>query len=151
MSGGTSIEPILGWRVWHVDARKGAARLRSWSHADAWPAGRRMEAACRTRLGLRRRSSHHDAPRAGHNCGVYAFRERADAEALLRDLLPVGPEVGRLPAAIGRVSLWGRVIENSGGWRAEFAYPYDLLLFGGDASLAAELRGRYAVDVELAS
>jgi len=151
VSGATSIEPILGWRVWHVDSRDGCPSLRSWAHADAWPAGRRMEAACRTRLGLHRRASHHDAPRAGHRCGVYAFRERGDAEALLRQLLPVGPAVGRLPAAIGRVSLWGRVIENSGGWRAEYAYPYDLLLFGGDAALAADLRGRYAVDVELAA
>jgi len=110
-----------------------------------------MEAACRRLLGIGRRSRRHDAPRAGHHCGIYAFRERADAEALLRQLLPVGPAAGRLPAAIGRVSLWGRVIENTGGWRAQFAYPYDLVLFGGEASLATELRNRYAVDVELAS
>jgi hypothetical protein len=151
VSAATSIQPLLGWRVWHVEPRPAEPLLRSWSQPDTWPAGQRMEAACRRLLGMTRRSRCHDAPRTGHRCGIYAFRERADAEALLRELLPVGPAAGRLPAAIGRVSLWGRVIENTGGWRAEFAYPYDLVLVGGDASLAAALRGRYAVDVELAA
>lgn len=147
--GETSIEPILGWRVWHVDPGAGQPRLCSWSQSAEWPARRRMEAGCRALLGLRWRARGHGAPRAGHRCGIYAFHERRDAEALLRELGPVGAAAGRLPAAIGRVSLWGRVIENTGGWRGEFAYPYDVVLFGADASLAAELRSRYAVDVSL--
>jgi hypothetical protein len=36
------------------------------------------------------------------------------------------------------------------GWRAQFAYPYDVVLFGGDEKTARELRRRYAVDVALA-
>jgi hypothetical protein len=142
-----SIEPILGWRIWHVDPRPGRPGLRSWSQTADWPAGRRLEAGCRSLLGLGWRG--HGAPRPGHRCGIYAFRERRDAEVLLRRLGPVGRAAGRLPAAIGQVSLWGRVIENTGGWRAQFAYPYDLVLVGGDESLAAELRRRYAVDVSV--
>jgi hypothetical protein len=145
----TSIEPILGWRVWHVDPRPGRARLLSWTQSGDWPYGRRMEACCRP-LGVRWPRQRHEAPRPGHNCGIYALRERADAEALVRQLGQVGPGSGRFPSALGRVSMWGRVIENSGGWRAQFAYPYDLVLYGGDESLAADLRGRYAVDVALA-
>ena len=53
------------------------------------------------------------------------------------------------PVALGRVSLWGRVIENVDGWRAQFAYPYDLLLVGGDPAAARALARRYAVDVSL--
>ena len=146
----TSIEPILGWRVWHVDQRSAPPQLRSWSHSAEWPAGDRLEARCRSVRGLVRRSRRHPAPRAGHRCGIYAFREREDADALLRQLGQVGTRAGRLAAAVGRVSLWGRVIENTGGWRAEFAYPYDLVLYGGDEQLAAQLRARYAVDVTLA-
>ena len=147
----TSLEPILGWRVWHVDDRLGRPRLRSWSHSAEWPAGSRLEARCRSLHSLVRPSRRHPAPRGGHCCGIYAFREREYAEALLRDLGQVGPAAGRLAAALGRVSLWGRVIENTGGWRAEFAYPYDLVLHGGDRRLAARLRDHYAVDVSLAA
>jgi hypothetical protein len=109
-----------------------------------------MEAGCRKLLGLGWRDKSHGAPRPGHVCGIYAFRERGQAEELLHQFGPVGAGANRLPAALGRVSLWGRVIENTGGWRAQFAYPYDLVLHGGDAELAAELRRRYAVDVSLA-
>jgi hypothetical protein len=142
----TSIEPILGWRVWHVDPRPDRARLLSWTQSDDWPYGRRMEASCRP-LGVRWPRRRHEAPCPGHRCGIYALRERAAAEALLRQLEQVGPGAGRFPSAVGRVSMWGRVIENSGGWRAQFAYPYDLVLYGGDEALATDLRGRYAVDV----
>jgi hypothetical protein len=146
----TSIEPILGWRIWHVDPQPGGVRLRSWCHTAVWPAGRRMEARCRSLLSVLRPSLSHPAPRPGHSCGIYACRERADAENLLRQLGEAGPTFNRLAAAVGRVSLWGNVIENTGGWRGQFAYPYDLVLFGGDASLATELRREYAVDVTLA-
>jgi len=33
------------------------------------------------------------------------------------------------------------------GFRAQFAYPYELFLIGGDDDLALELRQLYAVDV----
>jgi hypothetical protein len=58
---------------------------------------------------------------------------------------------GRRPLALGRVSLWGRVIENIDGFRAQYAYPYDLELVGGDEQLAGALRARYAVDVTRAA
>jgi hypothetical protein len=109
-----------------------------------------MEARCRSILSLALPAWSHAAPRKGHSCGVYALRERDAAEAMLHEIGEAGPDHNRLPAALGRVSLWGRLIENTGGWRAQFAYPYDLLLFGGDQSLAERLRRRYAVDVELA-
>lgn len=48
------------------------------------------------------------------------------------------------------MSLWGRVIENVDGWRAQFAYLYDIVLLGGDAATAREVRRRYAIDVTLA-
>jgi hypothetical protein len=147
----TQIEPILGWRIWHVDPGSGRARLRSWAHSTVWPAGRRMEAQCRSFVSLVLPSNAHEAPRKGHSCGIYALRDRGAAEAMLHELGEADRATNRLPAALGRVSLWGRVMENTGGWRGQFAYPYDLLLFGGDEALAAQLRGEYAVDVALAS
>ena len=149
--GEISIEPILGWRIWHVDPGPGGPRLRSWAHSTLWPAGRRLEAHCRSILSIALPAWSHPAPRKGHRCGIYAVRERAAAEAMMRQIGEPGPASNRLPAALGRVSLWGRVMQNTGGWRAQYAYPYDLILFGGDESLATGLRGDYAVDVSLAS
>lgn len=126
-------EPILGWRLWHV--RRG--ELLSWSQSAAWPARSRLEATCRHLL-----RGCDGAPRSGHDCGIYALRTRQAAESLFRSV----PRL-RGAAAIGQVSLWGRVIENVGGWRAQFAYPYDLVLLGGDDATAAELRRCYLVDV----
>lgn len=143
----TTTEPILGWRVWHVDTRRGGARLLSWSQRAEWPPSRRMVAGCRRLHGLMPLQAGHDAPLLGHACGIYAFRDREDAERLLEQLGPIGSPAGRLAAAIGRVSLWARVIENTGGWRGQFAYPYDLTLRGGDARLAERLRAGYGVEV----
>jgi hypothetical protein len=141
--------PIMGWRVWHVDDDSSGARLLSWSRSAEWPAGRRMEASCKRLLRLRARD--HEAPGSGHVCGLYALRSRERAELLLRDLFAAAPPgCGRRPAALGMVSLWGRVIENVDGWRAQYGYPYELFLFGGGVTLARRLRDSYAIDVSLA-
>ncbi len=126
-----STEPLLGWRLWHV--RDG--RLLSWVKPDQWPGGARFEARCRRLRGCG------EAPRAGHSCGIYAARTRELALQLLEEL----PSIAG-PVAVGRVSLWGRVIENVDGWRAQYAYPYDLELVAGTAADAAGLRRVYAVD-----
>jgi hypothetical protein len=39
------------------------------------------------------------------------------------------------------------VLARENGFRAQYAYPYELLLIGGDGDLARELRSLYAVDV----
>jgi hypothetical protein len=49
--------------------------------------------------------------------------------------------------ALGRVSLWGRVVARENGFRAQYAYPYELFLIGGGDDLARRLRRLYAVDV----
>lgn len=141
---------VTGWRVWHVETTPRAVQLRSWSQPGIWPARHRFQARCHALPGLASFRRPHRTPQRGHACGIYACREREDAQALLEALGPVGPEAGRMAAAVGRVSLWGRVIENTGGWRGEFAYPYEVVLFGGDREMAAELRARYAIDVSLA-
>jgi hypothetical protein len=144
-------EPILGWRLWHVRRHGAGYRLESFTrHHVSWPSGRRLEAWC---------ASHGAAaPAAGHECGIYAFRTRELVEELLRRYTGVRQCYGRphretpprregRPIALGRVSLWGRVLERDKGFRAQYAYPYDLFLLGADEVLAHELRRRYAVDV----
>ena len=146
-----STDALLGWRLWHVRHHDEAHRLESFTwHHVSWPAGERFEARCSTHGA--------EAPVVGHECGIYAFRTRQLAEDLLRRYTGVRQHYGRrfaelpplrrgCPIALGRVSLWGRVLARENGFRAEFAYPYELWLIGGDGDLARELRSLYAVDV----
>jgi hypothetical protein len=39
------------------------------------------------------------------------------------------------------------VFENTHGWRAQYAYPYELFVLGGDTATLRGLRDAYAVDV----
>jgi len=131
-----AVEPVVGWRLWHVARGAEGYRLESWARGDEWPAGRRAEAHCRR----------HAAPLAAHHCGIYAFRTREAAERLLARCSR-GGFAGCRPVAVGAVSLWGRVIPHSDGWRGQYAYPYELVVVGGDDEVAPDLRRRYAVDV----
>jgi hypothetical protein len=144
-------EPINGWRLWHVRRHEDEHRLESFTwHHVSWPARRRFEARCSTH-GVA-------APVHSHECGIYAFRTRELAEDLLRRYTGIRQRYGRpyhelpplrqgCPLALGRVSLWGRVVVRENGFRAQYAYPYDVFLIGGDDDLARELRCLYAVDV----
>lgn len=107
-----SAEPIVAWRSW------GLTGWRDGSHLLLRPVARRAapwkprevaEATCRT-------SPFHAAPATECRCGLYA----SPTLDLLRRT--------KCPAVLGRVALWGRVIEHERGFRAHFAYPQRLRL-----------------------
>lgn len=105
-----STEPILAWRAWALTGRRDgtdlllrpvAGRSRPWRPLEI------AEAACKhARL--------HAAPNVDCSCGLHATHE---ADVLRR---------ARCPAVLGRVALWGRVIEHDEGYRAQFGYPQRL-------------------------
>jgi hypothetical protein len=146
-----SIEPVLGWRLWHVRLHGDEYRLESFTwHHVSWPPRKRFEATCTVHR--------YTAPAGDHECGIYAFRTRALAEDLLRRYTGIRHCYGReyrelppirhgRPIALGSVSLWGRILVREKGFRAQYAYPYELFLIGGDHRIARALRHRYAVDV----
>jgi hypothetical protein len=147
----TYADPIVGWRLWQVRRHADGYRLESltWHHV-AWPGGRRLEARC---------AVHREhAPAVGHECGIHAFTSRELAEDLFRRYTGVRQRYGRdyhelppsapgRPIALGSVSLWGRVLARDKGFRAQYAYPYELFLISADDEIARHLRDRYAVDV----
>jgi hypothetical protein len=105
-----SPEAVDGWRAWSVVELDGELRLSSLTRAETWEPAAPFVARC-----PRRR---HAAPRRLCSCGVYAA---AEPEELAR--------LGRIAgAAIGQVSLWGRVAEHRRGYRAAIAYPSRLRL-----------------------
>jgi len=122
--------PLVGWRIWAAVEEEGGLRLRSVTFKSRWPPREHLDAVCRqlprSRLLARVFGVQpHEAPEAGCECGIYAAR--APDLAL--------PYLGRLElmrgvkaALIGRVALWGRVIECERGWRGAFAYPSHLYL-----------------------
>jgi hypothetical protein len=158
-----SVEPVTGWRIWRVsreiDRRRTAhelavellaaerrgetgavarlfePRLRSLTELGFWPARERLTATCG-------RGAAHTAPQAACECGVWAFRayERAYAELLAY-------AHGATPVLLGRVRMWGRLVEAEHGWRAQYAYPADLTVFGGDEDVATALEAAYGVPV----
>lgn len=113
-------EPFEAWRVWRVVRRDGMYSLGSVIQRALWPAGEAFIADClrAPRLFSRvRRKQPHDAPDARCECGIYAA-------ALER----VGQYLADAPCrgvsrVLGKVALWGTVIECDRGFRASVAYP----------------------------
>ena len=108
----TASEPIVAWRAWaltgHRDGtelllRPVAKRARTWRPREV------VEASCRT-------SRWHEAPDPACTCGLHGTH---GLEVLRKT---------KCPAVLGRVALWGRVVEHEHGYRAQFAYPQRLRL-----------------------
>jgi hypothetical protein len=124
------LEPITGWRGWFVVADEQATRLSSLVYPTLWPPRRELLATCRHRPLLRlrpwrRRPPDHGAPDESCRCGIYATADPEKAAAYLEDRI-VHAEPVRWPVlhrVIGRVALWGSVVECEDGWRASQAYP----------------------------
>ena len=119
--------PILAWRVWRVSEN---GRLISLHYETVWPFGYPLVAS--------------SVPERGPQ-GIYAMKSRDD----------LATQEVSADQVIGQVALWGRVIEHVKGYRAQYAYPYKILLTGGrlpmpgfpqparDGKLAALIRERY--------
>jgi hypothetical protein len=147
------VEPVVGWRVWYIVEAGGTTRLSSVFHEMVWPAREPLAAVClRSSLRRRRRPGDHAAPAASCGCGIYAASLERVGEYL------TGPRVSRkaMCPVIGRVALWGTVVECAHGWRASLAYPAELyvplLPRGRHAALAHEFAldlTDYGVPVEL--
>jgi hypothetical protein len=102
-----AIEPIVAWRTWGLTGHRDGSGLLLRPVAGKsrpWRPMQITEAACKhTRL--------HSSPSLDCTCGLHGTH----GLDLLRRT--------RCPAVLGRVALWGRVIEHDHGYRAQFAYP----------------------------
>lgn len=130
-------DPVAGWRYWQLQPSTGM--LRSVTHRIVkWEPGQALQAVCLI--------GGHAAPAAGCACGIHA----APSLALLRqEGLCLKPSE---PLVVGEVSLWGRVVTDDHGIRAEHAYPRRLSLVrpsdGGDDSASIGHLAGYGVAVD---
>jgi hypothetical protein len=156
------VEPVIGWRKWRLDPMTGL--LASPFKACLWPARGRFEAEClkfSDRL-VQTGPTCEYAPSASCTCGIYGMRTRDAVKGF------GGPNASTITGGkpriiiVGRCSMWGRAVEHDGGYRTQFAYPYDLevLIPAGDdragcealaRGVAARLRALYVVDVTVAA
>lgn len=106
-------DPVTGWRYWQLEPTTGL--LRSVTHRLVkWHPGEPQRAVCLI--------GGHAAPAVGCACGIHA----APSLALLREEgLCLKPSE---PLVVGEVALWGAVVTDDHGLRAEHAYPHRLSL-----------------------
>jgi hypothetical protein len=152
-----AIEPLVGWRYWRVDKKENLLHSLSGSKGFLWWPNQRFEARCPVikRSGIDRRYRYisgmrvemHDAPGEGCRCGIYAAR---DLSHLRRQILS-----GLAINVVGEVSLWGKLIPGSKGYRAQYAYPRRLYVIqrtaDWDQSAVADALSIYGVPVETIS
>jgi hypothetical protein len=93
----------------------------------------------------RKPSNDHLAPELECRCGIYGLRSAAAA----RSYLERPPLLCRDDRVIGRVALWGSVVEGSCGWRASHAYPMELFVPMAAAAHGLRRRG-YMDEIQLA-
>jgi hypothetical protein len=129
------IEPIIAWRAWLVVDDEGEIRLSSLVYKNVWVPRCELVASCQRRVFCfprvwRKKPSEHPAPTEECRCGIYGARDAEHATSYLtNDLWRDEPlRWPLLHRAIGRVLLWGSVVESEKGWRASHAYPERIYL-----------------------
>jgi hypothetical protein len=123
------IEPFEAWRVWRVGMWQGRIVLKSLFSGTVWEPAVPLTAYC---TGVQRvpwrpwrlQSIGHVAPALDCKCGIYGVRSVTAA----RPYIDCTPFPYRDDRVIGRVALWGDVVEGKLGWRASHAYPVELFL-----------------------
>jgi hypothetical protein len=137
---------MVGWRVWALTETEDGPRLTSVVYDDVWSPRVAFDGHCHPGGCLAARW-----PALPHTCGIYAFKRRAAAAEFpaywKRVRHPSAPDP--LAFVAGRVSLWGKVIEHTDGFRGQRAYPYELVLTPGQDRYARVLAGTYVVDVRV--
>lgn len=142
------VEPVEAWRVWRVVMREGPVVLQSLFAGAIWEPGVPLVASCtatqRSRwMPWRRTRCEHAAPDLDCGCGIYGVESVAAA----RSYLETPPLLYRDDRVIGRVAMWGDVVEGPLGWRASHAYPIEL--FVPEPMVAGGGIGRHAYVEEI--
>jgi hypothetical protein len=123
------IEPVEAWRVWRVIMRDRSIVLQSLFAGTVWEPGVPLSATCAKRHRSRWRPwrvdpPNHEVPDIDCSCGIYGARSVAAARWYLESRV----FFSRGDRVVGRVALWGDVVESESGWRASRAYPIELLV-----------------------
>jgi hypothetical protein len=125
------VEPVVGWRCWAAAWVEGELRLCSPIYETVWPVRDRVHAECRAgtkRWFSRQTPATHTAPSDGCRCGVYGVDDPTRAVSFVRGQGSSAVPGDVVETVLGKVLLWGSVVECDHGWRSEYAYPAALYL-----------------------
>ena len=145
------VEPVEAWRVWRIDMHEGRVVLKSLYAGTVWEPGVPLAAVCTKGRRSRWRPwriepNDHTAPELDCRCGIYGVQSVAAARSYLeRPAL-----LWRDERVIGRVALWGSVVEGQLGWRASRAYPMELFVPAPDVVQSGLRRRAYVDEIVLA-
>lgn len=145
-------EAFDAWRTWRVVSDPDGPLLSSLFFDLIWPAGAAVHAQCNRRSWIDRIGRFrqiHAAPGERCECGVYGGRIEQAAAYLWHPR--IAPRRAHLHV-LGRVRLWGDVVECERGFRASSAYPGELIVPsvpGGRGGEVADGLVRYGVPVRL--
>lgn len=142
-------EVMVGWRSWEISLSLAPGELPvlgSVSHrSQSWPAREPTEAFCDKRGGSKHEGG--QVPLEQCTCGLYSAKTRKHLQSMNYHTYD-GERNGKV-CVIGTVSLWGKVIEGTQGWRSQFGYPRELFVPFEAWQLAAPLTEAYGVPVRL--
>jgi hypothetical protein len=145
-------EPFEAWRTWRVVTGIDGPLLSSLFFDLVWPPRAAVHARCNRRSWLDRIGRFrqaHAAPGERCECGLYGARIEQAAAYLWHPR--IAPRRAHLHV-LGRVKLWGAVVECERGYRASSAYPAELLVPAAPGARAEEIAAglaRYGVPVRL--
>lgn len=136
------IGTVEGWRAWGVLLEPppfgNAPRLESVTHNYYWAPRVKARADC-SKCGK-------DVPGEHCTCGFYSAKT-------LEHLREMGyskyDSNSGLVCVVGQLANWGKVIEGTQGWRAEFAYPAVIYVPFEAWRLARPIQRAYGVEVKL--
>lgn len=148
-------EPLRAYRMWVLDASRQEYRrwrpsvpnpyfgtLKPFNDIDVrWPGAAKLVAQCQAWDPDTQTRFTHPAPSPKCRCGIYGVKQLKRVEEPLLHLLAnrlrhFAEQPGSLSASreqltwvvVGSVHLWGKVIEGTHGYRAQYAYPERLWL-----------------------
>jgi hypothetical protein len=132
------VVPVEGYRVWYCPYQ--CPFITSlWKQEFKWIPDQKASAECLSHLSC------------GNNCcaGIYAFKEKEDAISLYIDRIEELVDIvdafdsqwrgADERIVIGKVKLWGIILDCERGYRGQFAYPSAFYNTAGNSQGLAEL------------
>lgn len=114
-----SIEPILAIRAWNLQLEGSHYYLSScFQYNIIWPRETKLSALCLADDPWMTSGIKHNAPIQDCNCGIYAIKKIPEQN----ELIPWEQK-----SIVGLVFLWGKVLEGTKGYRAQYSKPAALL------------------------
>lgn len=143
------IGTVEGWRAWRVSSEVpkygNVPKLVSASFPYFWAPRQRARAECKHCTSTD--PTEPDAIPGTHcTCGFYSAKSLT--HLLSMDYHRYDPASGYV-CVVGQLANWGRVIEGTQGWRAEFAYPAVIYVPFEGWRIAKAIQNAYGVPVKL--